>query len=98
MNRLLVGVGAALVVAGLLWPSLKWMNMVHLPGDVVIDRPGFKFFFSAYDNVDSRRAAIDHCVRLTERRTRSQTACSRAATEEYRDSISGAPSPCVTDN
>jgi hypothetical protein len=45
MNRLLVALGAALVVAGLLWPWLKRMHLFHLPGDIVIDRPGFKFFF-----------------------------------------------------
>jgi hypothetical protein len=45
MNRLLVALGAALVVAGLLWPWLKRMHLLHLPGDIVIDRPGFKFFF-----------------------------------------------------
>jgi hypothetical protein len=31
--------------AGLLWPWLKRMHLFHLPGDIVIDRPGFKFFF-----------------------------------------------------
>jgi Protein of unknown function (DUF2905) len=45
MNRLLVALGAFLVIAGLLWPWLKRMHLFHLPGDVVIDRPGFKFFF-----------------------------------------------------
>ena len=45
VNRRLAGVGVVLVVAGPLWPWLKWMNLFHLPGDVVIDRPGFKFFF-----------------------------------------------------
>jgi hypothetical protein len=45
MNRLLVAFGAALVVAGLLWPWLKRTHLFHLPGDIVIDRPGFKFFF-----------------------------------------------------
>jgi hypothetical protein len=45
MNRVLVGLGAVLVVAGLLWPWLKKMHLFHLPGDIVIDRPGFKFFF-----------------------------------------------------
>jgi Protein of unknown function (DUF2905) len=24
---------------------LKRMHLFHLPGDIVIDRPGFKFFF-----------------------------------------------------
>jgi Protein of unknown function (DUF2905) len=40
MNRLLVAFGAVLVVAGLLWPWLKRMHLFHLPGDIVIDRPG----------------------------------------------------------
>ncbi len=45
MNRLLVALGTVLVVAGLLWPWLKKMHLFRLPGDIVIDRPGFKFFF-----------------------------------------------------
>jgi hypothetical protein len=45
MNRLLVVFGTVLIVAGLLWPWLKRTHLFHLPGDIVIDRPGFKFFF-----------------------------------------------------
>jgi hypothetical protein len=45
MNRVLVALGAVLMAAGLLWPWLKRMNLFHLPGDIVIDRPGFKFMF-----------------------------------------------------
>jgi hypothetical protein len=45
MNRVLVGLGTVLVAAGLLWPWLKKVPLFHLPGDVVIDRPGFKIFF-----------------------------------------------------
>jgi hypothetical protein len=45
MNRILVWLGAVLVVAGLLWPWLKKLHLFHLPGDIVIDRPGFKFLF-----------------------------------------------------
>ncbi len=45
MNRLLVILGTVLIIAGLLWPWLKRMNLFHLPGDFVIERPGFKFFF-----------------------------------------------------
>jgi hypothetical protein len=45
MNRLLVALGAVLVVAGLLWPWLKRMHLFNLPGDIVIDRPGFKLLF-----------------------------------------------------
>jgi len=45
MGRVLIILGAILVVAGLLWPWLRRMPLFHLPGDIVIDRPGFKFFF-----------------------------------------------------
>lgn len=45
MNRLLVGLGAALIVLGLGWPWLKGLPLFRLPGDIVIDRPGMRFFF-----------------------------------------------------
>lgn len=45
MNRFLVTIGTMLLIAGLLWPWLKKMDLFHLPGDIVIDRPGFKVFF-----------------------------------------------------
>jgi hypothetical protein len=45
MNRYLVTIGTVLIIAGLLWPWLKNVHLFHLPGDIVIDRPGFKFFF-----------------------------------------------------
>jgi len=44
VNRGLVGLGAILMVVGLLWPLLKKFHLFHLPGDIVIDRPGFKLF------------------------------------------------------
>lgn len=45
MNRILIILGTTLIVAGLTWPWLRRMPLFHLPGDIVIDRPGFKFFF-----------------------------------------------------
>ena len=45
VNRLLIIFGTILIVAGLTWPWLRRMPLFHLPGDIVIDRPGFKFFF-----------------------------------------------------
>jgi len=45
MSRLLIALGAVLVAAGLLWPWLRRLQLFHLPGDVIIDRPGFRFFF-----------------------------------------------------
>jgi hypothetical protein len=45
MNRLLVGLGAILILLGLAWSWVRTLPLFHLPGDIVIDRPGFKFFF-----------------------------------------------------
>ena len=45
MNRFLVALGSVLVLAGLAWPWLRRLHLFHLPGDIIIDRPGFKFFF-----------------------------------------------------
>ena len=47
---------AVLVVAGLLWPWLKRMHLFHLPGDIVIDRPGLKFFFPITTTMNRIRA------------------------------------------
>jgi hypothetical protein len=44
MQRLLLIVGGVLVAAGLLWPWLSRLPFGRLPGDLIIDRPGFRFF------------------------------------------------------
>jgi hypothetical protein len=40
-----MALGTVLVLAGLAWPWLRRLHLFHLPGDIIIDRPGFKFFF-----------------------------------------------------
>lgn len=45
MNRGLLVLGSILVLLGLAWPLVKRLPLFRLPGDIVIDRPGFKFFF-----------------------------------------------------
>jgi hypothetical protein len=45
MNRYLIALGTVFIAAGILWPWLKRMQLFHLPGDIVIDRPGFRFMF-----------------------------------------------------
>jgi hypothetical protein len=45
MNRFLVIIGACLIVLGLVWSWVRHVPLFRLPGDIVIDRPGFKFFF-----------------------------------------------------
>jgi len=45
LNRLLVLLGVSLIVLGLAWSWIRRLPLFRLPGDIVIDRPGFKFFF-----------------------------------------------------
>jgi hypothetical protein len=44
-SRWLVGIGLALVALGLLWPWLGPLGLGRLPGDIVIERGGFHFYF-----------------------------------------------------
>jgi hypothetical protein len=44
VNRFLVALAALLALAGALWPWLRKVPWFHLPGDIVIDRPGLKIF------------------------------------------------------
>ena len=44
MNRVLIVLGVALVIVGLGWSWFRRVPLFHLPGDIVIERPGFKFF------------------------------------------------------
>jgi Protein of unknown function (DUF2905) len=45
MNRLLIALGVVLIVLGLGWTWVRRVPLFRLPGDIVINRPGFKFFF-----------------------------------------------------
>jgi hypothetical protein len=45
ISRPLVVIGALVILAGLLWPMLRHIPLFRLPGDIVVDRPGFKFMF-----------------------------------------------------
>jgi ribose/xylose/arabinose/galactoside ABC-type transport system permease subunit len=45
MNRFLITLGAIIVLIGVAWPYLRRLPLFRLPGDIVVDRPGFKFFF-----------------------------------------------------
>jgi hypothetical protein len=44
MQRLLIGLGVASILAGILWPWLAKLPLGRLPGDILVDKPGFKFF------------------------------------------------------
>ncbi len=45
MQKTLLLTGLLILVAGLLWPWLDKFPFGRLPGDIVIDKPGFKMFF-----------------------------------------------------
>lgn len=44
VQRLLIILGLLIIAAGVLWPWLSKLPIGSLPGDVVVDRPGFKLF------------------------------------------------------
>ncbi len=45
MTRLLVTFGVILIVVGLAWPWLTKLGLFRLPGDIVVDRGNFRFYF-----------------------------------------------------
>ncbi|MFO7832434.1 MAG: DUF2905 domain-containing protein [Desulfuromonadaceae bacterium] len=45
MQKVLIFSGIALVVLGLAWPWVGKIPLGHLPGDIVIDKPGMKIYF-----------------------------------------------------
>jgi len=45
MQKNLILLGIAILLAGLLWPWLSKVPFGRLPGDIIIDKPGFKLFF-----------------------------------------------------
>jgi len=45
MRKLLIIFGAVMIVVGLLWPFLAKLGLGRLPGDIVIEREGFSFYF-----------------------------------------------------
>ena len=44
MQRLLVTAGVVIALVGLLWPWVSKLPLGRLPGDIMIDKPGFKLF------------------------------------------------------
>jgi hypothetical protein len=44
MSRTLIIFGLVMVAAGLLWPVIGKLGLGRLPGDIVIERPGFSLY------------------------------------------------------
>lgn len=45
MQKVFIVIGLLIVAVGLAWPWISKLPIGRLPGDIVVDRPGFKFFF-----------------------------------------------------
>jgi hypothetical protein len=45
MQRLLIALGVIIIVLGLCWSWIRRLPLFRLPGDIVINRPGFTFLF-----------------------------------------------------
>jgi hypothetical protein len=45
VSRWLIIFGVVLIAAGLLWPVLQRLGLGRLPGDIVIERENFRFYF-----------------------------------------------------
>ena len=45
MRTLLIVAGAILFVIGLAWPLVTRLGLGRLPGDVVVERGNFRFYF-----------------------------------------------------
>ncbi len=45
MARTLIILGLVLVVVGALWPWLSRLGLGRLPGDIIINRGNFRFYF-----------------------------------------------------
>jgi len=45
MNRFLITLGLAILIAGIAWPWLQKLGLFRLPGDIVIERGNFRFYF-----------------------------------------------------
>ncbi|CAB1274293.1 conserved protein of unknown function [Candidatus Nitrosacidococcus tergens] len=45
MQRILMILGVLFILVGLAWPWLTKLNLGQLPGDIVIKRENFSFYF-----------------------------------------------------
>jgi len=44
MRRALIILGSLIVAIGIAWPWISKLPIGRLPGDIVVERPGFRFF------------------------------------------------------
>jgi len=44
MQKLLIVLGSALLILGLLWPLISRIGLGRLPGDIVVEQGGFRIY------------------------------------------------------
>jgi len=49
--RLLITLGVVLVALGLLWPLVQKLGLGRLPGDIVVEREHFRFYFPVVTSI-----------------------------------------------
>jgi hypothetical protein len=45
MQRMIILIGIVIVAIGLAWPWLSKLPIGRLPGDIVVEKPGLRFYF-----------------------------------------------------
>lgn len=45
MRHFLIVLGLILIILGLIWPWIKKLGFGHLPGDIIINKEHFSFYF-----------------------------------------------------
>ena len=45
VSRILIVAGVILLLAGLAWPLLARLGLGRLPGDIMVERGSFRFYF-----------------------------------------------------
>jgi hypothetical protein len=45
MQKWLIAIGLLLLVLGLAWPLINQLGLGRLPGDIVVERNNFRFYF-----------------------------------------------------
>ena len=44
-QKILIAAGILILIIGFLWPWIAKLPIGKLPGDIVVDKPNFRFFF-----------------------------------------------------
>jgi len=45
MQKILILMGIIIVLAGVLWPYISKLPLGRLPGDIIIEKENFRFYF-----------------------------------------------------